>query len=592
MPLQHQRELLRWSSSSSSLALGLSSICRPPATMLRLSTPCDAGRRPSTAARQQQFSSRNVPRQQHSHTSRDGAPVPLDNKTLDATISSSIMQVHVHSATAPQELTSIVSQYGNSFSAVHTAAAFVKAAKLRGLQPAAAGPLLDALAGIWGLCLPDAEPRQLANVLWACGKLRYANPQLWSSTLFVYTQVLQHSELQIPCQELSSALYGLAAVAAANRGVVPGFSWFAAEDAVCLIVRRVCACVTQQLPQGVSPQAISNTLWACAKLRLNPGDAALDSLLQAMGQPAMLQEAAPQALANTLWAASELQRRCSWQPGVEQQVWQRLLGEQQLLSIADRGTSIEVSNTVLAVMRLSTAAAGADAAAAGLASAVIISKEFAQQCALQLLQGKVAQQLQLWSPQAISNSMFAFAQLRVCDATFMSGASALAHKWLPGAAATGVEQVAYACKALHFRDHRMMAAVIKRGKQLLQQRGKGQMHERALRCKLAAQVGYAVAALDMRQLAGDVRELVVSSGVAEEHDMDSSFAFDAGYGSPHSSSGLAGSLGMLWEVHAWLLQHQLLDGQGLAGLLSQQQLEEGRAASEKYHAQQQQQQQK
>ncbi|WIA21879.1 hypothetical protein OEZ86_008342 [Tetradesmus obliquus] len=60
--------------------------------MLRLSTPCDAGRRPSTAARQQQFSSSNVPRQQHSHTSRDGAPVPLDNKTLDATISSSIMQ--------------------------------------------------------------------------------------------------------------------------------------------------------------------------------------------------------------------------------------------------------------------------------------------------------------------------------------------------------------------------------------------------------------------------------------------------------------------------------------------------------------------
>jgi hypothetical protein len=44
---------------------------------------------------------------------------------------------------------------------------------------------------------------------------------------------------------------------------------------------------------------------------------------------------------------------------------------------------------------------------------------------------------------------------------------------------------------------------------------------------------------------------------------------------------------MLWDVHAWLVQHQLLDGRGLAGLLSEQQLAEGRAAAEAYRAQQQ-----
>jgi hypothetical protein len=501
----------------------------------------------------------------------------LQDKALEASINSSIMQIHVASPTAFQELTNIVSQQGSSFGYINASTAMVKAAKLRHLQPAAAGPLLDALAGIWDSVLPDAEPRQLANVLWACGKLRYTNVQLWSSTLAAYMEVLQHNEQHIPCQELSSVLHGMATVAAANRGVVPGFSWFAAEEAVCQVVGRVCTCVSPPLQKAVSPQAISNALWACAKLRINPGDAALDTLLQAMAQPAMLSAAAPQALANTMWAASELQRRCGWQPQLQQQVWQRLLGEQQLKNLADRGTPNEVSNTILAVMRLSTAAEAT--AAAGLAAAPVISQEFAQQCALRLLQGRISQQLKAWSSQAIANSMFACARLGVYNARFLGDASALAHKWLPGAAATGVEQAACACKVLQFRDGRLMAAVVKRSKQLLQQRGRGQLYEGSLRCKLAAQVSYAVAALDLQQLADDVRELVIISGVAQQHDTD------AGYDVLPTSNCIAGQLGMLWEVHAWLVQHRLLDGQGLAGLLSQQQLEQGRAASDNYHAQ-------
>jgi hypothetical protein len=38
-------------------------------------------------------------------------------------------------------------------------------------------------------------------------------------------------------------------------------------------------------------------------------------------------------------------------------------------------------------------------------------------------------------------------------------------------------------------------------------------------------------------------------------------------------------------VHDWLVQQQLLDGKGLAGLLSKQQLEDGRLAAEAYYAQ-------
>jgi hypothetical protein len=36
-----------------------------------------------------------------------------------------------------------------------------------------------------------------------------------------------------------------------------------------------------------------------------------------------------------------------------------------------------------------------------------------------------------------------------------------------------------------------------------------------------------------------------------------------------------GSLRRLWVFHSWLLEHQLLDGRGLAGLVTQQQLQQG-----------------
>jgi hypothetical protein len=35
------------------------------------------------------------------------------------------------------------------------------------------------------------------------------------------------------------------------------------------------------------------------------------------------------------------------------------------------------------------------------------------------------------------------------------------------------------------------------------------------------------------------------------------------------------NLRRLWVFHSWLLKHQLLDGKGLAGLVTQQQLQQG-----------------
>jgi hypothetical protein len=110
-------------------------------------------------------------------------------------------------------LADMVTEWGSSFDAIHTATAFTKAGKLAPGRAAAASSkqLLNRLAGIWERVLPDAELHSLANVLWACGKLQYASPQLWSSTLAAYTELLQqHQQAEMVGQHISNVLHGLA----------------------------------------------------------------------------------------------------------------------------------------------------------------------------------------------------------------------------------------------------------------------------------------------------------------------------------------------------------------------------------------------
>jgi hypothetical protein len=317
----------------------------------------------------------------------------------------------------------------------------------------------------------------------------------------------------------------------------------------------------------MSPQHLSNTLWSCAKLAINPGTAVLNSLLQAMAREQVIEAATAQAVSNTLWAVSALKLGCGWQPQLPQRAWQRLLGELQLARVANTGTDQNVANALVALGRL----AGSTKAAAGNTPA--ISQEFAQQCALQLLQGKVARQLDRWEPQHITNSMLALSQLGVYADRFFDSAVAAVHvnAWLSRAKATNLAQVALACDRLQLRQHQqLMSGVVQRSKQLLQEQK--QRMSVSQRVSTAAAVSKSVAVLDMRQLAGDVRNLVAVSRVATDGCANS------------------GILAELWEAHAWLVQHQLLDGQGLAGLVTEQQLTAGRAVAETKQSQQQQQQ--
>jgi hypothetical protein len=202
----------------------------------------------------------------------------------------------------------------------------------------------------------------------------------------------------------------------------------------------------------------------------------------------------------------------------------------------------------------------------------VIGVELARSCLEVFLHGKVAQQLHRWSAQGVANSMWACARLGVLDAAFFYAAAAAAPSWLRAANAVGIKQLAWACSVLQYKHEQLIAAALQRSLKLVQQRGRNQLPA-SEKLAVAAVVASAVASLDMQQLAGDVRKLVASTRVT------------------HSTSIKPSDARHFREARVWLVQHQLLDGQGLAVLLSEQQLATGRAKSAVYHARQEQQQQ-
>jgi hypothetical protein len=399
------------------------------------------------------------------------------------------------------ELAGTVEEWRGSFNPIHTALAFYMTAKLARGRKAAEGakPLLNRLAGIWGMLLPSAGAQALANVLWACSKLGYTNPTLWSSTVAEFMQLLHEPE-DVLAQDVSNVLYSIATIASVNKSVVPGLSKAEVEEAATELCHRMQVLATNPTADAVNEQDLSNTLWGCAKLAFNPGTAVLNSLLQAIAREKVAEVATAQAVSNTLWAVSVLKLECGWQPQLPERAWQRLLGELQLARIANSDKPQDVAVVLVALSRLaaSTKAAAGDTPA--------ISKEFAQQCALQLVQGRAARQLARWEPQNITNSMLALSQLGVAAGSFFDRAVAAvpANAWLSRAIAAEVVQVAWECEALQLRQHQqLMSGVVQRSKQLLQE--PKQRMSVVQRVSTAALVSNTVAVLDMRQLAGEVR---------------------------------------------------------------------------------------
>jgi hypothetical protein len=193
---------------------------------------------------------------------------------------------------------------------------------------------------------------------------------------------------------------------------------------------------------------------------------------------------------------------------------------------------------------------------------LIITTGWARNCSKQLF-GMVCDQLGSWNAQEITNAMWACGVLGLVDTPFLIAAVAAAKQWVPHSTTMNLNQAATACVELQYRDEQFMSVVLQRGLQLLSQQPRGrQGHSSrpiapADRDRLGAYCPYAIAMLDMPSLAGAAGELVSISGVGQR------------------SSTHPVSLAKLWVFHSWLLQHQLLDGKGLEGLLTQQQLQRG-----------------
>eukprot|EP00882_Tetradesmus_deserticola_P031935 GHRQ01036120.1.p1 GENE.GHRQ01036120.1~~GHRQ01036120.1.p1 ORF type:complete len:193 (+),score=63.26 GHRQ01036120.1:407-985(+) len=159
--------------------------------------------------------------------------------------------------------------------------------------------------------------------------------------------------------------------------------------------------------------------------------------------------------------------------------------------------------------------------------------------------------------QDVSNAMWGCAKLALRDQEFFDKVEAAAATWLNNAAAPALNQVAYACGVLQLQRPRLLARVIKRAQQLLSAKKLSTGAAKQLLYKIAirtpATLGWAIAVLNMPQLAGDVRALVAA-------------------GIQRSSRVVGENARMLRVFHCWLVQQQLLDAKGLAEVLTPEQL--------------------
>jgi hypothetical protein len=262
---------------------------------------------------------------------------------------------------------------------------------------------------------------------------------------------------------------------------------------------------------------------------------------------------------NVAWALSHLSKSRGWQGGVSEQDVQQLLGEQQLRVLA-AGTPQSICNVLLALARTATA------------DLPLVGRDFAQQCGMQLL-SLVSMSFRPLNAQDVSNTMWATAALGLPADVFVAKAVQGARSWVPRSVGADLTQAAQACALLRYKDEAFVSLLLQHAAVLLQPQHPGKAHSSssssrvlsaADRASFAAMLVVCIKELDMRQLAGPARDLVASSRLVQQPNT-------------HPSNPRR-----LWVFHAWLLQHQLLDGRGLTGLVTEQQLQHGQQEAAMY----------
>lgn len=107
----------------------------------------------------------------------------MQNSPLEAMLTNKIK-----GADSLQEVEEIVLEWGSSFKGNQTTAAFNKAANKAGRNPTAVHKLVDQLVPISNRHSENTTVRNLASVLWSCGKLHCTDGSLWISTVELFVK--------------------------------------------------------------------------------------------------------------------------------------------------------------------------------------------------------------------------------------------------------------------------------------------------------------------------------------------------------------------------------------------------------------------
>jgi hypothetical protein len=365
---------------------------------------------------------------------------------------------------------------------------------------------------------------QLQQLLDALVDMRHqAKPQAVSNTLWAVATMGQ----QVPARQLQQLLDAVVDMRhQAKPQNVSNTLW-----AVATMGQQVPTGQLQQLldafvvmRQQAKPQDVSNTLWAVATMGQQVPAGQLQQLLDASVD--MRQQAKPQDVSNTLWAVATMGQQMP--TGKLQQLLNALVDMQQQANPQD------VSSSLWAVATM-----GQQLPAGKLQ---------------QLLNALVDMQQQA-NPQVIANTLWACAKQRYAPQQLLT-APGVVELLCTGSPQT-LANAAWACGHLGHSDGLLVAAVLAEVQQRLAAgdvRDSNNFKSQEL-CNLC----WAAAVLDLQQHASQV--LLMARACS---DMWLSTTLE--------------ECQQLWQVHNWLLDFQLAGGKGLQGSLTEQQMQQCRAA--------------
>jgi hypothetical protein len=418
---------------------------------------------------------------------------------------------------SPQQLLLLVHQHAANFTHVNLSAAYTHAARLcqQGVpqqqQPAAVQQLLSELHHLAVQLQQQCVARQLANITWSCGKLCCPDTAKLLLPLFLRASTLQQAEPQ----NVSNVLWAAATLQLQPTGAeLQQLLW------------RFTAVLAD-----ATPQEVSNTLWAVATMGQQVPPQQLQRLLEKA--VAVLADATPQAVSNTLWAVATMGRQ------VPPQQLQKLLG--RFVAVLPDATPQAVSNTLWAAATMG------------------------RHLPPQQLQQAVAAFVELLpaaTSQAVANLVWACARMQYMPLQLFRSLQQHPQqlkKVLAGSTPQALANMAWACGELGYRGKLLPGVLLQQAVNMLQGGGSGSFTLQHM-CNLC----WTAAVLDLQQ---DVPQ-VLQLAAAASHVL---------------GTGSAENMLQLHQVHLWLLDGQLpapsqglsvVPGQGLLGVLTQQQLEQ------------------